>query len=506
MHFRFGPLSLESLSESAEALVHPAARGDALAAARHRAFIAARLTAGVVVLCALPVALAAFGPPNPRQAIAWAWLIAPILSAFHLSRTGRLAEAHLVSAASLVGLVGSVAALTGGPMSYALPWLAVAPLEAALSGSRRVIGAVAALALGVLAALFLLQAQGWLPAAAEPRLGTALAATLALVPAVLYGSGLAITIDGAHRRGEAAARHRDERYRLLADHASDMVTRHAAGGGVTFASPAAERLLGVAPRTLLDDGLLGRVHVADRPAYLTALAQALRDRHSSAVEFRARADRPASAEGEPRGGYVWLEMRCRPVENAPEEAVAVTRDVSGRKQCEAELLAARQEAERASETNSRFLANVSHELRTPLNVIIGFSEVLAEESLVKLDAARRREYARLIHESGTHLLQMVNDVLDMSKIEMGAFAITPEPFAAAPLVENCRQMLHNQAEKAGIQLTADVEAGLPELVADKRACRQILLNLLSNAIKFTEPGGRVRMSERHTGDALVFAV
>ena len=101
---------------------------------------------------------------------------------------------------------------------------------------------------------------------------------------------------------------------------------------------------------------------------------------------------------------------------------------------------------------------------------------------------------------------MVNDVLDMSKIEMGAFAITPEPFAVAPLVENCRQMLHNQAEKAGIQLATEVEPGLPELEADKRACRQILLNLLSNAIKFTEPGGRVRMTVRAAGDTLVFAV
>ena len=506
MRFRFGPLSLESLSESAESLVHPAARVDALAAARHRAFIASRLTAGLVVLCAVPVMLAAFGPPNLQQAIAWAWLIVPTLSAFHLSRTGRLAEAHLVSAASLVGLVGYVAALTGGPVSYALPWLAIAPVEAALSGSRRVIGTVAALALGVLATLFTLQAQGWLPVAAEPRLGAALAATLGLVAAVLHGCSLAIAVETAHRQGEEAARRRDERDRLLADHVPDMITRHVAGGGVIFASPASERLFGLAPKALLDDGLFGRVHVADRPAYLKALSEALRDRRPSAVEFRARAERSSPAEAEPRGGYIWLEMRCRPIADAPREAIALTRDISERKRCEAELLAARQEAERASETRSRFLANVSHELRTPLNVIIGFSEILAEESLVTLDATRRRDYARLIHESGTHLLQMVNDVLDMSKIEMGAFAITPEPFAVAPLVENCRQMLHNQAEKAGIQLATEVEPGLPELEADKRACRQILLNLLSNAIKFTEPGGRVRMTVRAAGDTLVFAV
>ncbi len=126
MRVRLGPFRFKNLSESAEALIHPAARRDGFAAARHRAFIASRLAAGLVVLCAFPVALATQGPPNAAQAAAWGWLIAPILSAFHLSRTGRLAEAHLVSAGSLVGLIAYAAALTGGPASFALVWLVVA--------------------------------------------------------------------------------------------------------------------------------------------------------------------------------------------------------------------------------------------------------------------------------------------------------------------------------------------------------------------------------------------
>ena len=498
MRVRLGPFRFKNLSESAEALVHPAARRDGLAAARHRAFIASRLAAGLVVLCAFPVALAMQGPPTAAQAVAWGWLVAPIASAFHLSRTGRLAEAHFVSAASLVGLVAYVAALTNGPSSFALPWLVVAPLEAALSGSRPVIVATVALALAALGALFGL--QDWLPATG-PSAFTAAPLALSLAAALLYAGGLALAIEAAHRESEEAARSRDERYRLLADHVSDMVTRHRTGGAVIFASPAAERLLGLAPAALMDDGLFGRVHVGDRPAYLTALAAALSDRRPSEVEFRARAERPGE-----RAAYVWLEMRCRPVPGMPGEAIAITRDVTERKRHEAELNTAREEAERASEAKSRFLANVSHELRTPLNVIIGFSEVLTEEALVKLDGERRREYARLIHESGTHLLQMVNDILDMSKIEMGAFMITPEPFALAPLLENCRQMMQNQAMKAGVALSAEVEDGVPELVADKRACRQILLNLLSNAIKFTEPGGTVRVAARRDRASLLLVV
>ena len=136
------------------------------------------------------------------------------------------------------------------------------------------------------------------------------------------------------------------------------------------------------------------------------------------------------------GHFVWVEMRCRPLDKAgsttaagEREVVAVLRDVSERKVHEQAVEIARAEQERANASKSRFLATMSHELRTPLNAIIGFSEMLTNDELM-LQPARKLEYAKLINESGLHLLSVVNGILDMSKMETGNFEITPEPFRA----------------------------------------------------------------------------
>ncbi len=139
---------------------------------------------------------------------------------------------------------------------------------------------------------------------------------------------------------------------------------------------------------------------------------------------------------------------------------------------------------------------MSHELRTPLNAVIGFSEIINRELFGTLGEARYRDYARLIHESGEHLLNVVNDILDMSKIEAGKFRIVKEPFDVAPLVKSCCDIMRHTAEQRSLSLIMDVAPGIPELPADKRACKQMLLNVISNAIKFTDPGGWVRVSAR----------
>ena len=139
---------------------------------------------------------------------------------------------------------------------------------------------------------------------------------------------------------------------------------------------------------------------------------------------------------------------------------------------------------------------MSHELRTPLNAIIGFSDMLVNENQLRLDAAKRQDYARLINDSGNHLLAVVNGILDMSKMETGDFEITPEPFAPAKVVSNCCDILALRAREAGIDLVLRNGNEFPDVVADKRAFKQIMLNLLSNAIKFTNRGGRVVIASR----------
>ena len=148
---------------------------------------------------------------------------------------------------------------------------------------------------------------------------------------------------------------------------------------------------------------------------------------------------------------------------------------------------------------------MSHELRTPLNAIIGFSEMLTNETLT-FDAARKLEYARLINESGRHLLSVVNGILDMSKMETGNFEITPEPFEPAPPILSCCDLLALKAREAGVEIRTRVSADLPEIVADRRALNQILINLISNAIKFTPRGGSVTVGAMREGDRLAISV
>jgi cell cycle sensor histidine kinase DivJ len=285
----------------------------------------------------------------------------------------------------------------------------------------------------------------------------------------------------------------EDRYRLLARNIADVITRHRRNGTVRFASPAAEELFGVPAKSLLGHGLFDRVHVADRPAYLTALSDAGAGGASSSVVFRIRRE---AARGETENSqFIWVDMRCRPLDRAEgaeseREVVAVIRDVTERKVQEQALEQAREEAVRADAAKSRFLATMSHELRTPLNAIIGFSEMLANEEMMRLDLKRRHEYATLIGESGHHLLSVVNGILDMSKIESGNFEITPEPFQPAPVISSCCDLMALRARETGIDLICRV-ANLPDIVADKRAVKQILINLLSNAIKFTRRGGKV---------------
>jgi two-component system cell cycle sensor histidine kinase PleC len=154
---------------------------------------------------------------------------------------------------------------------------------------------------------------------------------------------------------------------------------------------------------------------------------------------------------------------------------------------------ARRRAEEANLAKSRFLASMSHELRTPLNAILGFSEVMADEVLGPMQNATYKEYARDIHDSGEHLLELINEILDISRIEAGRYQINAEPLQLADVVEECCHLVALRARNKDIHVTQDFEPDLPPLLADERAVRQITLNLLSNALKFAPTGGAVRV-------------
>ena len=154
---------------------------------------------------------------------------------------------------------------------------------------------------------------------------------------------------------------------------------------------------------------------------------------------------------------------------------------------------ARQQAEEASLSKSRFLANMSHELRTPLNAIIGFAEVIQKEMLGPLGNARYAEYVDDIHSSGQHLLSLINNILDMSKIESGSWRIQPEMTDPVEIMEASLRTFRERAEGRGVFMSMAVDARLFEGFVDRQALRQILLNLISNAVKFTPAGGRIEV-------------
>jgi cell cycle sensor histidine kinase DivJ len=297
-------------------------------------------------------------------------------------------------------------------------------------------------------------------------------------------------------------------YRHLIEHVQDAVLRFAPDGQLLFASRSSEKLFGCRRYELQGTGLIDRMHVLDRPVYLTAFAEAHLDGKARMVDVRMRKDDPAAATAVPE--FIWVEVALSPVmdDDGPadrHEVVALLRDITDRKDHENEMRRARNLAEEASKAKSRFLATIGHELRTPLNAIVGFSEMMTSGVVGNLSPTHK-EYAELIRKSGAHLIEVVQMLLDMSRIEAGKFELQAEPFQAEALIEPCLQIVDPMAREKQIRLMTDIPKALPMLMADERACRQVLINLLSNAIKFSHEHSVVTVSMRRQGRYLNISV
>ena len=177
-----------------------------------------------------------------------------------------------------------------------------------------------------------------------------------------------------------------------------------------------------------------------------------------------------------------------------DKLAAVFRNLSPWKLAEAELLNAKRQAEKASSAKSDFLAKISHEIRTPLNAVIGFSEVMMEERFGPIGNERYKQYLKDIHTSGEHLISLLNDLLDLSKIEAGKLDLNFASLDLNELTQQCVALMQPQASRERIIIRTALSSALPPVLADARSVRQIALNLLSNSIKFTGAGGQVIVS------------
>jgi len=297
---------------------------------------------------------------------------------------------------------------------------------------------------------------------------------------------------------------------LLADNICDAILRFDTAGVCTYASPSVTQVMAAPPEAYLGKHVTARLHPEARDRAVQVL-QRLLDGTSEheRLTYRRFADSP---EGTP----VYLETDCsvvhNPVTGHREGVVVVARDVTERVELELLLTRARFQAENAARAKSEFLANMSHEIRTPMNGVLGFAELMLQGEL----APDQRRFADFIVQSGRSMMMLLNDVLDLSKIESGQFAIDRAPVDVRASLADCAALHRPAAERKGLALMVACECGdepecncaeahAPWVLTDGLRLRQILLNLIGNAVKFTEVG-EIRVSYRTTRQELRITV
>ena len=258
------------------------------------------------------------------------------------------------------------------------------------------------------------------------------------------------------------------------------------------------RMSPVEYRPTLDD-IMCRIHEDDREETARRLAECVGTGSPMEWQYRIR-------DGSNRELILQAEGHCEFDDGGAIAAVfGICRDVTADREAKATLMVAKEAAEAASQAKSKFLASMSHELRTPLNAIIGFSELMKEQIIGPL-ADRYRDYAEDIHCSGKHLLDLINDLLDMAKIEAGQLEYHEEPVCLREILDEAIRLTRLLESDARHTLDLDVPEPLPALLGDRRSLKQVLINLLGNAVKFTPEGGRIGVAASMAGGSIEIVI
>ncbi len=300
---------------------------------------------------------------------------------------------------------------------------------------------------------------------------------------------------------ERALRESEERYALAIKAANEGVWDWNLATNKIFASARFEQLVGKSVmknlesnnRVSLEKNIYANMHPEDKPVYRANLINHLKG-HAPTFECEFRVVRPGSK-------LQWIRNRGLALFDDEGRAYRMTGsldDITARKQAEAALLEAKETAEIASRTKTDFLANVSHELRTPLNAIIGFSDLIKTEVFGAVGHKKYIDYIHTINDSGQHLLSIINDILDVSQVEVGELDFNPEKVFLNKIFDSCLGLIRERAEVNKLVLNGSIQGKIPPLKADPKRLKQILLNLLSNAVKFTPRGGSVTLKAHMT--------
>jgi PAS domain S-box-containing protein len=304
---------------------------------------------------------------------------------------------------------------------------------------------------------------------------------LLLVAFIFAGEGVARMLAARRRLNETQTKMRESEalYRILADNVRDVIALARLDGERVYISPSVEQALGYSPEALYRSSAYAHIYPEDREELQSRVADLVRRGGEMTLEYRViRAD----------GDVFWVETSFSLIDatsdNAAPQIVSVSRNIQRRKDLEAQLIEAREAAEAAAAAKSDFLANMTHELRTPLNAIIGFANILKDSP--KLRGADLK-HARLVSEASDMLLDLVNQVLEFSRLEAGAVELNLEPFDPVAEAQSVVNLLQEQANAKGVSLTLQLD-GEGLVSGDGNRLRQVLLNLVSNAIKFTGAG------------------
>ncbi len=326
--------------------------------------------------------------------------------------------------------------------------------------------------------------------------GTVFEAEASISRSTLTGTILLMAIIrdvSARREAEARLRASEQKHRAILETCGDAVLIADADSGLILeVNASAGRLFGCEPAELIGAHHSNLHPEADRER----LRRAFREPLDS-----GRAVAQSTTIQRRDGDVVPVEIAARPVTiDGALRIVGFFRDVSHRVEHERRLIQAREAALAADRSKTTFLANVSHELRTPLNAIIGLSQMIAEGMFGTVGHPKYAEYARDIRDSGHHLLDVIDDILDLSRVELDKIALKEEWLDLSAVIDQCERTVVTLAESSGLLCQTRVEPGADRLRADPRAVRQMLLNLLSNAIRHTTQGGRIEIAAETVAD------